>query len=424
MTITKKGRSSPKTGLISLPNAFYYQEIRMALATRAFISVDNSPWPTIYLTKQKIKGQIQLRPVVADVNTPMSPENEAYWSGVMLQQREQSSDLDVDILDAVFVLWSRQAGNIDEAIIVNLDEILALRGLQPKLGGEGRRGGYRRKQRIQVNESFSRLQNIWVDVSIMPQQNNTAHTASQHIQGHLLIITDYMGYRQPEGFINAKYILFHSGEIIAPYWAGSGRQAAVLSGKVLQFDPYRQRWEKRLSRYLSWQWRIRACKVDYLKPYRVSTLLENVGIAPDRRNPLRTYDRLEMAMDVLQDEGVIAGWQYERWESSVLKRRRWLREWLTWTVTIEPPDEIKEHYEGISKHKTPPSKARVKAEHLGEEIQALRKKLGLTQLQVAEQLGIDRTYLSRLECGKRGKGVKSAGWNKKVKRWLVQHEQR
>jgi len=127
-----------------------------------------------------------------------------------------------------------------------------------------------------------------------------------------------------------------------------------------------------------------------------------------------------MAMDVLLDEGVIASWQYERWERSVLKRRRWFREWLTWTVIIEPPDEIRDHYRDISKHETPPSKASVKAEHLGEEIRDLRKKLGLTQMQVAEQLDIDRTYLCRLECGKRGQGRK-ASQLKRVKQWLERY---
>ena len=39
--------------------------------------------------------------------------------------------------------------------------------------------------------------------------------------------------------------------------------------------------------------------------------------------------------------------------------------------------------------------------HLGNRVRALRKKNGWTQVELAEMLGIDRSYLSEIETGKK-----------------------
>jgi transcriptional regulator with XRE-family HTH domain len=39
--------------------------------------------------------------------------------------------------------------------------------------------------------------------------------------------------------------------------------------------------------------------------------------------------------------------------------------------------------------------------HLGNRVRALRKKKGWTQVELSERLGIDRSYLSEIETGKK-----------------------
>jgi len=413
----QKTTNAERTGYICVPNVHYYHLLRGALATKGFCQVDGIPWPTFQFKNRKIRGLIQLRPLVVDGFNSLSSDDKEVRSKIMHEHNEQLTDLDVDVLDSLFALCAKQPQASDEAIMVSIDDVLIMRGLQKKISGEGRRGGFRPKQRRQILAAISRLQNLYLDVHIdLP---GLKRKDNQLIQGRPFIITDCEGNMQPDGFTNMKRFLFHPGEVITYFLQDSWRQAAWLSVKVLQFDPYRQQWAKRVARYLSWQWRIRAGKSTYLEPYRVVTLLEAVGISPDVRNPNRTLERLEKALNALHEEGVIAGLQYDRWES-MDKRRGWLKKWLQWTVTIEPPNAIKEHYKAIARHETPPPKAHVRAEHLGQQIQALRKRLGFTQLQVAEDLGIDRTYLSRLESGNRGQGRNSSQL-KKVKRWLERY---
>jgi len=85
--------------------------------------------------------------------------------------------------------------------------------------------------------------------------------------------------------------------VFAHFLAGPGRQTALLSAKALQYDPYRQTWEKRLTRYLSWQWRCEAHTGNYLQPFAVATLLTAIGYPVNRRRLTWQRDRLEKTPD-------------------------------------------------------------------------------------------------------------------------------
>ncbi len=98
-----------------------------------------------------------------------------------------------------------------------------------------------------------------------------------------------------------------------------------MSAKAVQYDPYRQKWEKRLARYLSWQWRIQASRTGYSRPYRVNTLLEVVGEENGPQRPHLIRNRLEKALDCLQEDKLIASWQYERWDEEMGGRPGWLQ---------------------------------------------------------------------------------------------------
>jgi hypothetical protein len=43
----------------------------------------------------------------------------------------------------------------------------------------------------------------------------------------------------------------------------------LLALKTLQHIPVKQKYHKRLARYLSWKWRIRQKKENYLTPYHI-----------------------------------------------------------------------------------------------------------------------------------------------------------
>lgn len=415
--------SDPKPDLLqnrnlNVFNGPDYHALREALAQKAFHKEDGVPWPTASLDKGGARGHAQLRPAAVEHQPLMPPEEVEAWAKIMWRQREELSDLDADALDALSAIWLSQARSINDDAVADVDELLAMRGIQPKKSGQGRRGGYMPEQRAQMLQALSHIQNIWLDMAEVDAYEDTGkgkkRRTKQAIQSRPFVITDRMGQVRLDGYMDVQKFIFRPGKVFARFLMRQGRQTALLSAKALHFDPYRQKWEKRLARYLSWQWRNQAYNGQYMQPYRVATLLEAAGEAIDKNAPSRTRDRLEKALDTLQSEGVIGAWQYDRWNEDAAGKPGWAKRWEQATVLIEPPDEIRDHYQKNIEKPVEDHKQQAQGDTLNERVKARRKMLRLSQLQAAEQIGISQALLSQIERGRKP----SAATQKKLETWL------
>jgi DNA-binding XRE family transcriptional regulator len=390
---------------VTVLNAAHYQAVREALALNTFQHFDGIPWPTALLTADVARGSAQLRPVLLDTQPHLSPEEREAWSERMWHQRVELSDLDADALDALSALWLYQARTPQEDAVADVDELLAMRGLYAKRGGQGRRGGYEPKQRAAMLQALGHLQNLWLDMSTLEVYDITRTgtrrrtPTRQAIQSRAFNITDLFGQTRLDGGFDVQKFLFRPGTVFAHFLFGTGRQTALLSAQALRYNPYRQTWEKRLARYLSYQWRCKAQGGSYSQPFRVATLLEAAGVTLDRRDPVRTRARLEKALDTLLRDKVIAAWQYDRWDETLTTRRGWAHHWLQATILLEPPEVIRSTYQRLERHEASLQKAHIAAADLGERLKQRRQTLGLTQIQAAEQCGVHQATWSRLERG-------------------------
>ena len=432
-----------REGTLTVLNSLIYQGVREALAKNSFRQMEDTPWPTAQLKTQNgsSSGHAQLRPAALDTQ-PLLPAKEVEkWSQLMWKQREELTDLDADALDLLSHTWLQQATSSKDYAVADVDQFLLMRGLKPKQGGQGRRGGYETEQRTEMLRALSHIQNLWIDmgeVELYEQRGLSGRkqrVVKHGVQSRAFVITDRIGQLNLEGLIDVRRFIFQPGHLFAQFLFGPGRQIALLSAKAVQYDPYRQKWEKRLARYLSWQWRIYARRGEYVRPYRVETLLDAVGGEVNWRYPAKTRERLEKALDTLQADKVIAAWQYDRWEEKVVEQRGWVSIWREGTILIEPPEIIREAYKTIERSKAPngPTKQlRGKSEEesgtktgagagakektsLGEQIRQHRKHLHLSQLAAAEQLEVAQSYLSKLE---RDQVQPSAELKKKLHKWL------
>ena len=390
--------------LLNVMNPSHYQALREALAHNTFAPVEGSPWPTANLSKGTAKGLAELRPPCIDEQAFISPEEQETWSQMMWRQREELSDLDVDILDGLSAIWLQTARNSQDDALTGIDDLIAMRSLKPKRNGDGRDCGFRPEQRADVIRSLCHIQNLWLhmaELDVYPENNRRSRPTKQLVQSRAFVVTDRLGQLRLDGCLDVQRIIFRPGKVFAIYLFGPGRQTALLSAKALQYDPYRQDWEKRLTRYFSWQWKCQARKGREATAYRVKTLTDAVGVTPQASRPIRTRERLEKALDVLLRDGVIAGWQYERWDELTGQKRGWLDDWLNTTVLVESPESIKEHYRRLDKSL---AKVTITPATMLDEPSSLLRKARLakswTQLQAAEYFGISQPYLSLLERGK------------------------
>lgn len=286
---------------LTVLSAAHYQAVREALYKKGFERVEGVPWPTAPLEKPNARGQAQLRPVVADARPLMPPEEVERWAQIMWRQREDLSDLDADVLDALSAIWLAQARTPQDEAVAEVDDLLALRGIQPKQGGQGRRGGYEPEQRASILQALSHIQNLWINmtqVEVYPEEEpgkRRRKPSRQAIQSRAFVITDRMGQLRLDGYMDVERFIFRPGKVFAHFLFGPGRQTALLSAKALEYDPYRQLREKRLTRFFSHQWRCRAHTGNYAQPFRVATLLEaaaeRIGISPQLLNMIERGKR-------------------------------------------------------------------------------------------------------------------------------------
>jgi len=405
----------PFADYLHVLSAAHYQAVREVLAQGAFAAVDGMPWPTARLEKGRARGHAQLRPVMTDVQPYLPPEEVERWTQLMWRQRGELADLDADTLDALSAIWLYQAKDPNAAAVADVDDLLRLRGLARHRGGAGRRGGYRDHQRTAMLQSLVHIQNLWLTMSALETYDSDARRpgtrqrkpTTRVIQSRAFVITDLLGQLRLDGFVDVEKFLFRPGEVFAHFLSGPGRQTALLSAKALAYDPYRQTWEKRLTRYLSWQWRCEAHAGDYLQPFAVTTLLTAVGHPVNLRRLTWQRTRLEKALDTIQHDGVMAAWQYAQEHA----------EWPKSTVLIEPPDVIREQYQHLEQLEASRRRPVLASDTLAARLKQRRQALGLSQIQAAEQLGLHQGHFSRLE---RGQVTPLPAMRKRLETWCTE----
>jgi DNA-binding XRE family transcriptional regulator len=400
--------------LLSVPSAFVFHEARRALRPERWLADEDSPWPVTRIGGREHPGLAMMRPPQTD-GPGLDPERVNQWVEEMWKQRSELSDLDADVLDGMMAAWIvRSVANPQRLAHVGVDELLELRGVKKNPGGDGRRGGYKDKQRTAIIRAVAHLQNIWVDMGVMEmyvgeEGGRGRKKDKKRVSSHLVSIQDVTRPVQPrldapdeiDGFV------FRPGSAISLFLDDVGRQVTLLAAQALRYHPERQTWEKRLARTLSWRWRLRARQPNgYSEPYKVSQLIRFADETVNERRPLRTRERLEKALDNLEHDGVIAAWQYEaetfhdRLEDS---RKGWVERWLASTIIIEPPDPMKDLIEQIeAATPAPPGRGReVGKAGIGGRLKEWRKKNGYSQVQAAEMLGIKQPQMSAYETGRR-----------------------
>jgi DNA-binding XRE family transcriptional regulator len=405
--------------LLTVPSSPVYTALSEALAKKQFYTTSDSPWPTAIVERDGAVGIAQLRPIEADEPFPIAPARKQRLIELMWTQCAEVSDLDADVLDMLSAIWLAQARTPNDLAVVTVAECLRMRGLIRKLSGTGRRGGFSSKQREELLYALGRMESTWLK---MTELEPKGHPQRASIESRAFMITPQLGQMRLEGRTDIHPFMFRPGDMFSRFMFGPGRQISLLSAKAIQYDYYRHRWEKRLTRYLSWWWRINATAPSLSFPLQVMTLLGCVGEAAEcPRFPGRVRKRLEKALDTLKEDAVISNWQYGKLASKggLAQRRNWYPAWTQWMVEIEPPQEIQDSYKDLlglaAGRGGSGSDAGSLKWSIGDRIRDRRQKQGLSQTTAAEQLGIDRSLLSRIEQDKRNPSQNNLA---KIECWL------
>lgn len=331
----------------SVCSSLTYYRVREAFGLGKFHFNPAQGWPTLSIDEGGVKGVAKVLPQVRRVHQNEDNLPEAAES--LARQMTSLTDLDADVLDILYLFWQLQAKSQDDPAFATVDDLLRIRGLQPKLGGQRRRGGYGPEQRREILEAIYRLEVLYVDVRQPVKRVRGSEPQTESLKSPLITISTLEGKRLQDGKINVKFMGYKPGQVFTPYLLGPGRQTSLMAAQTLRYNLRTETPEKRLSRYLSWIWKIRSTRREYEQPFKVGTLLDAIGLRMDSSNPSRTYERFEKLLDRLNEDRIISAWQYKGWNDDLIGQRGWVEKWKKVTVQITPPEMIIATYASNSK---------------------------------------------------------------------------
>ena len=395
--------------------AYHLIRSSLAVGSETFKKNANDDWFNTEINGSEVKGNLQLSP---DPNqlTYLNPNDLEQLQEQMEQLLVKMSDLTADVSDILSIQWLKgERTSKSGSIFLTIDDFLKYRGLKPKKS-RNRKAGYRDDQRSSISYHLNILKNLWVtikELKVKEMVDGQIKRKTIAVDGPLIFLDarirkiddetgeeEIVGYEIRPGLPLAR-ILYDTNQV------------ALLSQKALSYDHQKFKLEKRLTRYLSYLWRVRQQTNSYTKPISVKKILKQIKMEVNYQRPSRTRNRFEDTLDRLENDGVIAEWRYIDFVD--IDKKKWIEKWLESNVIIFPPDEIVQHYEPMQKspdileNDSGRKSKNNKDNHIGKKLMEKRKSLNLTMSQVAEQIGINVSTISRIENGKsnpRGKNKK------------------
>lgn len=387
--------------------------------------------PTAKIAERAIEATAQVR---AEENYLKITSNEAIeqWKNLTSQAITSMDDLTADIFDIVSILWMQQATHKEQMIHFHTDDALNLRRIQGRnQDPDGYQIAYRKKERDDIMKRLAALSTIWIRIErenlrfINEGQDDFDEIGQVQFNALFLVDSVTVAYRgdNPIGIYECS---IRPGELLANFLFGSQKSSGLLALKTLEYHPVKQKYHKRLSRYLSWQWRIRQKSADYLRAYHIGGdkgLLKVMDLEVNPRYGSRIKEQFEEILDTLQKDGIIKGWGYKEkdLEKQIEQERNWFSNtWLKARVQIIPPTAItgvgdeedlllienqdydKENFlsmlKGMTDRQAPVVTKMVEKKQVSPEaIHRERTERGLNISAAAKEMGISISTLSRYE---------------------------
>jgi len=346
--------SAFRDGTATLPSSLPVQGLFAALhaAPQGIQSESRQGWQQTEDGQRWFPYQKASGTVVTSWSSPGGAMMTQDMADVLTRKFQAISDLDGDVLTACLVQYMEHHGP-DGLTSLDATTILDYRGIEPIKHRDGkvtRRAGHRTEDIRDIAASMDRLTCLNIDlqrVEVWETVEGKKSKARNYIthKSKVLSIEDWWEQTSVMGASGLPIRWsFRMGGWLVPFLQGS-RQTAQFLQKILEYDPYREVWEKRLGRYLTIQFRIGAKETGALRR-GIGTLLAECWLPVDAANPQRTKDRLSKALDRLTADGVIGGWtdELENGKNPVLPARKWLPTWKTWMIVFTPPHEADVRY--------------------------------------------------------------------------------
>ncbi|SCC24179.1 PXO-14-like conserved protein [Bacillus cereus] len=259
-------------------------------------------------------------------------------------------DLTADCLDIVTELWVKSAENDKTIVPVHYEQILEMCNMKQIKNGKVY---YRKEDRLKIMERLAALASIFIyvnednEIVILNEEdpNETLAYKKQRIR-RLFVMDEIIIAKDidTDKTLGIESMNVTPGSFLSKYLYGSEKLTGLLSKKALEYNSKQQRYHKRVTRYLSWRWRIQQSYQHLTHSYSIGGpkgLLQVMEISMNRK-PSLTRQVFEKTLDDLMRDQVIQEWKYSpEIDEEKCKGKNWFENyWLKLKVIISPTNEL------------------------------------------------------------------------------------
>lgn len=271
------------------------------------------------------------------------------------RQTIELSDIDSDVSLAMAAQMMKGVKDEQGFTWITTEQLLNYRGIKPKRNqgdlDNKYTGGHRWEDIETIARCIKRMENVFIKVQEMeiiddsaPGKKRGKPRTTINRMSRLFIFGDTINHTTlpldgPSKTVTIAW-QYRESSWMVPFLEGSNRYTGILFQKVLNYDPYHEKWEKRLSKHLM-VW-LRTNASHKTKPgITVNELLTECRLDVEEDRPQRTLERFEKAMNRIQADGLLT-WHYK--DDIALPARKWLPTWLQQQIVVEDPPVIKSQY--------------------------------------------------------------------------------
>ncbi|MGA5663249.1 helix-turn-helix domain-containing protein [Bacillus bombysepticus] len=259
-------------------------------------------------------------------------------------------DLTADCLDIVTELWVKSAENDKTIVPVHYEQILDMCNMKQIKNGKAY---YRKEDRLKIMERLAALASIFIyvnednEIVILNEKDpNESLTYKKQRIRRLFVMDEIIIAKDidTDKTLGIESMNVTPGSFLSKYLYGSEKLTGLLSKKALEYNSKQQRYHKRLTRYLSWRWRIQQSYQHLTHSYSIGGpkgLLQVMEISMNRK-PSLIRQVFEKTLDDLMSDQVIQEWKYSpEIDEEKCKGKNWFENyWLKLKVSISPTNEL------------------------------------------------------------------------------------
>jgi hypothetical protein len=278
----------------------------------------------------------------------LTPENERAVAQQLWERVTTYSDNDSDVLLSMLAQVVAAGPDDQGGTWITSSAILDYRGIAQKrheVESNGYRdAGHRPDDMRLIADCVGRLRDMHISVKTWREPRKPGGRRRKVTQeSYLVLISDFLTQTEEErAETNEEAPL----QIAWYYRPGScldvpvrkNAKVAWLLQQALRYDPYHEKWEKRLARYFMFQLRLNSAFGGTTIQRSIHDILQEAGLFSfiNHNDPIRTRRQFEAAMRTLMEHGHISEWSEARYLAAMEKHpaRGWLDMWLTQELEI------------------------------------------------------------------------------------------